>query len=260
MLATTEMEQLVLYETMVDTDHGRVQVWLDGLVRWKVGVSADENPVGGDQVDSRYDCWSGKIENLLDFAQQENAFKVAEPYVAALLRDLNQVFADSTDPLSENWQQGVDTLRKIWFGLADYFVAQVGLVDVELKEDMPLFASEQRVKVCGGLREYQLFNYYESSGETLIWVDLTDFHPAPFEGAARPPMCSLADLVDYARPGEMKQILELHLFAMVQLGEHLRYVINKLRAGVPISLTEFQRLQGFAVSLYRFREEFTDAT
>ena len=262
MLVVSEREQLVLYQTSADTDHGRLEVWVDGLLNWKAGVRAYETPDGVEQLDERARCWCDGIREIVNMRQRTEAFEILDGYLSDLLRGVNEVFSDTSDPMCEAWEQAAILLRHIFPGFVEYYIEEADLF-LDLNEAMPAFTQPQVVSLGGGLREFQLTTS-EVDGEYIVWAEKRD--PASGVPGTRDhkvnPLdrISLVDVVDYATGSETREVLELHLFAMVQAAEHLRFVINKLRAGVAITRSEMIRLRSFSGTILEFQEQFRRAT
>lgn len=262
MLVASEREQLVLWTDWVETDHGRLEVWVDGLITWKAGFRAHETPAGVEQLDSQAHSWTNGIQDLISDRQRSEARDVVDGYLAELLREVNEVFSDSSDPMCEAWEQSATLLRHIYSGLVEYYLSEADLFLEGSHEAMPAFAQLQEVSLCGGLRRFELATS-EVDGEQIIWAVASDRarNPAhgPFQADPRDHV-PLADVVDYATGKETRQVIELHVFAMAQAADHLRFVINKLRAEVPITLPEMVRLRSFAGTILNFQEQLRQAT
>ena len=152
MLAVNEREQLVLYQTSVDTDHGRLEVWVDGLLSWKAGVRAFESPTGVEQLDELAQSWHNGIREVLNMHQRREALAILDGYMADVLREVNEVFSDASDPLCDAWEQAAALLRHVFAGLVEYYVDEADLF-LDSNEAMPAFTQPQVVSLGGGLRD-----------------------------------------------------------------------------------------------------------
>lgn len=263
MLVANEREQLVLYETSVSTEHGRLEIWVDGLLTWKAGVRAHQSLDGREQLDGQARGWLDGIKDLLTIKQRDEAFEILDRYVADVFREINEVFSDSTDPMCDAWKQSATLLRHLYKGLAEYYLVEGDLFLEGSLDAMPAFAHPQEIALCGGLRVFELTTR-EVDGEQIIWALKRD--PDETISGTRDQLdlaadhVSLVDVVDYAAGPETRQVFELHVAAMGQAADHLRFVLNKLRAGVKITLPELVRLRSFAGTILNFREQFRQAT
>lgn len=262
MLVANEREQLLLYETSVDTEDGRLEIWVDGLLNWKAGIRAFESPAGIEQLDGQAQSWLNGIRELVNARQRQEAFEVLDPYIADVFREINEVFSDGSDPMCEAWEQAATLLRHIYKGIVEYYLEEADLF-VDSQEAMPAFAQPQVVSLAGGLREFELTTS-DVDGEQIVWAQKRDRDsgiPGTCDLQVDPlDRVSLVEVVDYATGGETRDILELHVFAMAQAADHLRFVVNKLRAGVPITRPELVRLRSFSGTILDFQEQLRRAT
>ena len=259
MLLVAEREKLVVHQTAVDTDDGRLEIWVDGLLNWKAGVMASESLTGQEILDEQALSWSQGIQQILSHQQRREALEAIEHHVADTLRELNDVFSDTTDPMSDAWIEAASTLRHLYCGLVTYYIDEADLFVEGVFEAMPAFVGTPSVKVCGGLREFVLTTT-AAEEDMIIWTEKPDPGRPIFEPEKYPPSIELAEMLDVATRGETRQLLELHLFGIVQAASHIRFVMNKLRAGVPITLNEQVRLRGYAFTITNFQRQFQIAT
>ncbi|MBN8868238.1 MAG: hypothetical protein J0H98_11845 [Solirubrobacterales bacterium] len=245
----------IIYRTLVDGDDGRCEVWLDGLLRWKGGWTAEESPDGNERVDPQLEGWY-PISQLLSVEQCRVAFDAADAHAAAVLKGINETFADATDPVSKSWRDAAQLVLDLDRGLAEYFLDAADLFDEHSLALMPAFVNEPRVDLAGGLRQFDLGPDRTGGIELVGWTEVVDSSMV-FSGVgwgARP--AELIDLVDMASGTETREVITRHINAIATMGEQIRLVMNKLRSGVPISRNERERYSGYAASIVEFQRQY----
>ena len=250
-----QTKQEIVYRTMVDTDHGRAEVWLDGVLRWRGGWTAEESPTGQEQVDPQLDAWY-PISVLLSADQCREAFHEADEHAAKVFRRINEVFADTTDPVSPVWRETAQLLLDLDRGLVEYYLDAAELFDEHSLSLMPAFMNEPRIVLAGGLHQFDLGPERAAGVETIGWTQVLDPN-VPFidtSRSARP--AELLELVDYASGTETREIITRHINAIATMGTEIRFVMNKLRCGVAISRNERERYSGYAASIVEFQRQY----
>lgn len=236
----------VLFRTESETSQGTAQVWLDTQLRWQGDLP---EPKGWYQA-----------SQLLTDQQCRQALEAADLHVSILLRDINQVFSDTSDPISQRWRDAAQRLRDLDLGLIDYYLDAADLFDDKSLALMPAFFQEPRFELAGGLRQFELRIDRTGGNETLIWFQLTDSDQGWADVSGYWQTAKLVELIDYANVAETAQILNRHLNAIAELGTEIRYVINKLRSGVAISRKERERYAGYALSIVELQRQFGEIT
>jgi len=231
-----------VYRTESPTEHGPTQVWLDDLLRWQGNLPEPS-------------CWY-QASRLLSDLQCREALEAADQHVSDLLRRINDVFSDTSDPVGDRWHETAQLVLNLDLGLTDYYLDAAELFDDQSLALMPAFVHEPRFCLTGGQRNFQLRTCRSGGTEILGWFQVADPDQVFVDSGGSPQPVELADLVDYAVGVETARIVTRHLDAIAELGTEIRYVMNKIRSGVAISRNERERFSGYAASIIEFQRQY----
>jgi len=259
-LPVSEIEQLVLYETRVTTVHGRMWLRMNGLLDWTAGLCDSENPMGTEIPDWHFLDWSPQMAETLTAEKREYVLRVAQDYLDEQFQRVNAILSDSTDPNCVEWEEAATLFQHLFRGLATYYLDEAELLDGESQEVMPAFAWNPEISLDGGNHEFILAASSDFSHERIVWAEIPGVRPESPDVVSWQDARRLVDLIGYATSKEADEIFDMHLRAMGQAADHLRFIIDKLRARVRITHAEMVRIIGFAYSILDFQIQLREVT
>ena len=216
-----------VFETQAMTPHGRADFWLDAFCTWHVGGDDLEfsEMVNGHQ-------WE-EVAKVLDHGQVARALEAAEEYLAVEFREMVEALKNPTGAGTREWQSIFDRLGEFHKGLVHYFY-EVELVNEEVEDLNAGFGFMPRsFTLDNGRREFELRGIE-------LWVELED---APSGGQVEllGKTVELAEVFDVSGD-QQDQVIAANLDLVDHYAAHLRYLLNKMRAGATIGQYEINRL------------------
>ena len=73
-----DRDHRTIFQTSVMTEHGRLEVWLDGLLQWKAGHTSIESPTGSEVLDDPYRSRLQETKDLLTADQRQSALNTPD--------------------------------------------------------------------------------------------------------------------------------------------------------------------------------------
>lgn len=250
MLSAADKQNHPVFQTQARTEHGLADFWLDGNLDWRVGVEDFEFRDELEQF-----SWI-RAREYLSTNQCERALEASETYLSLELRAASNVLADDSDPTSIEWREVLEWLRPLHRGLL-HFLAEtdrtlVGTADVD--ENFGFLGRSYRLD--GGRRDFT-FGQRERAG--VSWRELVAAPTPENPGAVRSEDRRLVDVLDLADTSDRAEIVAEHLDMVRLYGAHLRFLVDKVRAGADIEEQELTRIGLWAIHAINLLRELEAA-
>ena len=213
------------------TAHGRADFWLDEFCAWHVG---GDDPAYSETVNGHQ--WE-EVRKTLDQSQRRRALDVTEEYLAVEFRAMVEELKNPGGAGTAAWQIIFDRLGKFHKGLLQFFY-ESSLVSDEIADLNAGFGFLPRgFTLDHGRREVELRGIE-------LWVELEDDSAGHTEQLGE--SVELGEVLDVSS-GEQEQVIAAHLDLIDHYAVHLRYLLNKMRAGAMIGQYEINRLGHWGV-------------
>lgn len=250
----------IVYETTTDKGQEPVRIWLDGLLSWKMQPLSSPIPIQPDSQVWTAPSLDDEISKLLSPRERQFALDAVDVYLPDLLREVNAVFSDSTDPFSGAWEHASHLLLQLSFGLSNYYLSEANLVDRGSHEARPLYAPPSEITLGPGASSFALLTVERHEQDFVTWAEFIPLLQQVIGTDPEPEATRLAHVLKCTTGlGITEEIVRMHSFAVVHLAEELRYVVNKLRAGVAITQRELGRLSSFSQGIGDFQGQLREA-
>lgn len=217
-----------IFQTQARTDYGLADFWLDGSLGWHVDV--DDAEFSKEIEDFSWEL----VGTLLDHQQQERAIEATEEYLSVEFRAMNEILKKTDAAGSAEWLDTFTRLGEMYRGL-HIFQHRINMVNDDIEDrDVGFDFEPRRFLLDEGRRNFELHGLTH-------WFETGVGGP---EGVEIPQMASssLAEVAGYASGVARDEVIAAHLDLLEHYAAHLRFLINKIRAGAAVSQSEIARI------------------
>jgi len=216
-----------IFQTQARTDHGLTDFWLDEYLDW--GVNVDDPEFSREVKDFSWEL----VAELLEPTQRDRAIDATEEYLSIEFRAMNEVFKTAA-PDSTEWKESFERLGHMYRGL-HIFLHRINMVNDETEDrDVGFDFEPRQFLLDNGRRSFELHGLTH-------WFEI---QPGGEGEPSVPQMqsSSLEEVLGCSSEIPRDAIIAAQLDLLEHYAAHMRFLINKIRAGAPVSQSEIARV------------------